>query len=41
MRPDWLNLNGAWQFAFDEAGEGRGKGYAAPGRALGVRCDVT
>jgi beta-galactosidase/beta-glucuronidase len=26
-RGDWLNLNGEWEFAFDDAGEGEAKGW--------------
>ena len=39
VRPDWLNLNGAWEFCFDDADAGRGDGWGdgrplngAPGR---------
>ncbi len=34
VRPLWSNLNGVWQFAFDDADEGLSKGWYLPGHAL-------
>lgn len=33
-RPDWLNLNGVWQFAFDDGDRGLREGYYQPGYKL-------
>ncbi len=40
IRPDWLNLNGAWQFAFDEADEGLVKGWQTAGNPLPLTIQV-
>ncbi len=40
VRPLWLNLNGEWQFAFDERGEGVRLGYDQPAQALPLRIQV-
>lgn len=34
VRPDWLNLNGEWQFAFDDANEGVAQKWFAPEKKL-------
>jgi len=39
VRPDWLNLNGAWEFAFDDGDEGAWQGWH-DGRALPRRIVV-
>ncbi len=39
VRPDWLNLNGAWEFAFDDADEGARQGWH-DGRTLPRRIVV-
>ena len=35
MRPLWLNLNGTWQFDFDDANVGVTQGWNLPGKTLG------
>lgn len=35
VRPTFLNLNGAWDFAFDDADQGLAEGWFRPGKALG------
>jgi beta-galactosidase/beta-glucuronidase len=40
FRPDWLNLNGEWQFAFDEQDQGFALGYTNPGHTLPLRIQV-
>ena len=32
VRPDWLNLNGEWEFAFDDACAGISEGWHLPGK---------
>lgn len=39
VRPDWLCLNGEWEFAFDDADAGRGDGWS-DGRPLEQRITV-
>src|ERR1041385_8192638 len=36
VRKDWLNLNGIWEFSFDDANEGTGAGWKS-GHALPER----
>lgn len=40
FRPNWVNLNGEWQFAFDEQTEGFEKHYEKPGTQLPLRINV-
>lgn len=40
MRDTFLNLNGEWQFAFDDADEGLRAGWHRPGAALLLRVTV-
>lgn len=40
LRRNFMNLNGEWQFAFDERGEGFAKSYEKPGTALPLRINV-
>ena len=40
MRPQWMNLNGEWQFAFDDDDVGRREGWQTPGHALASRITV-
>ncbi|MDQ3651679.1 MAG: glycoside hydrolase family 2 [Acidobacteriota bacterium] len=39
VRGEWMNLNGEWEFAFDDANEGREKNWH-DGRALPARINV-
>ena len=32
FRPDWINLNGLWEFAFDDGRAGVAERWFAPGR---------
>ncbi len=40
MRDTFFNLNGEWQFAFDDADAGLAEGWQEPGRALPLRITV-
>ena len=40
MRDTFVNLNGAWQFAFDDADVGLTEGWQRPGRALPMTITV-
>ena len=40
MRDTFYNLNGEWQFAFDDADAGLAEGWQEPGRALPLRITV-
>ena len=40
MRDTFVNLNGEWQFAFDDANEGLSQRWQEPGRALPLRITV-
>lgn len=40
MRDTFFNLNGVWQFAFDDADVGRAEGWYRPGKALGGEITV-
>lgn len=40
MRPQWLNLNGPWQFAFDDGDAGIREGWETPGRAFDMEIRV-
>lgn len=40
QRDTFYNLNGCWQFAFDDANEGLAQRWYAPGRALGGQITV-
>ena len=40
MRDTFVNLNGEWQFAFDDADEGLREGWQKPGRALPLTITV-
>lgn len=40
LRPHWENLNGTWQFAFDDADEGLAAGWYRPGHTLDRKITV-
>lgn len=40
VRQDWLNLNGEWEFAFDDDNEGEWSGWHEAGRTFGGRIVV-
>ena len=40
QRESWVNLNGEWQFAFDDADAGLREKWYQPGRAFDLRITV-
>lgn len=40
QRKEWLPLNGEWEFAFDDAGEGTAKGYDTGRVSLPLKINV-
>ena len=40
VRPDWTNLNGEWEFAFDDTCTGISEGWYLPGKHFEDRIAV-
>ena len=40
VRPDWMNLNGEWEFAFDDARAGILEGWYLPGKHFEDRIEI-